>query len=117
MKDYQKRVREWTGVCFGDEIDLHRPTRQAQMLEEALECVQAAGLPRATAQGLLDLVYSKPAGALNGEIGDVMTSFAAFCTAHDADMRDCAEDALDRCIAQTDKIREKQKAKPFHKKF
>lgn len=117
MRSYQKRVREWTAECFGDAIDLDRPTRQSQMLEEALECVQAAGLPRETAQGILDLVYSKPAGALNGEIGDVMTSVAAFCTAHDADMHDCAESALARCISQTDRIREKQKAKPFHRKF
>jgi NTP pyrophosphatase (non-canonical NTP hydrolase) len=117
VRGYQSRVREWTGQCFGDQIDLDRPTRQAQFLEEALECVQAAGLPRATAQGLLDLVYSKPAGELNGEMGDVMTSIAAFCTAHDADMHECAEAALTRCINATDKIREKQKTKPFHTKF
>jgi NTP pyrophosphatase (non-canonical NTP hydrolase) len=117
MRGYQRRVREWTAKCFGDAVDLDRPTRQAQLLEEALECVQAAGLPKNTVQGLVDLVYSKPAGSLNGEIGDVMTSVAAFCTAHEADLHDCAEAALTRCIDMTDSIREKQKTKPFHKKI
>lgn len=117
MREYQRRVREWTAACFGDEVDLDRPTRQAQLLEEALECVQAAGLPKETAQGLLNLVYARPAGALNGEIGDVMTSVAAFCTAHEADLLDCAETALARCIDMTERIREKQKLKPFHKKI
>lgn len=116
MKGYQKRVREWTGKCFGDEVDLDRETRQAQFFEEAIECVQAAGLERAVAQGLLNLVYSKPVGALNGEVGDVMTSFAAFCTAHEMCLDGCAETALARCIEATDAIREKQKTKPFHAK-
>jgi NTP pyrophosphatase (non-canonical NTP hydrolase) len=117
MRDYQERVRAWTKECFGDDIDLHRPTRQAQFLEEALECVQAAGLSREIAHGIVDHIYAKRPGHLDSEVGDVMTSFAAFCTAHDVNLNGCSEAALSRCIQSTDKIREKQKTKPFHRQF
>ncbi len=113
-KSYQERVRAWTTECFEDEVDLNKPTRQAQFLEEVFECAQAAGYPQDCAHQLLDYIYSKPVGDLKVEAGDVMTSFAAFCTAHEILLDECAEEALTRCIANTEKIREKQKTKPFH---
>jgi NTP pyrophosphatase (non-canonical NTP hydrolase) len=113
--DYQGRVRDWTKECFGDAIDLDKKTRQAQFFEEAIEVVQAAGLDITTAHGLIDLAYSKDAGNVRDEVGDVMTSLAAFCTAHGVVLHESAEEALRRCIANTDKIRMKQRTKPHHK--
>ena len=114
--DFQKRVRDWTKECFGDRIDLHHKTRQVQLLEEVIELLQSVNLSKEIVTQIVDLVYSKEKGDAFFEAGDVMISFAAFCTAHGLSMSECGEIVLKNCIEKTEAIRKKQNHKPFHRK-
>lgn len=112
---YQDRVRDWTKKCFGDSVDLDNQTRQVQLLEEVLELLQAVGLSKDIVAQMVELVYSKEKGDIYLETGDVIVSLAAFCTCHGLNMSHCGEKALEICIENTEKIRQKQSSKPFHK--
>src|SRR6185312_4381635 len=83
---FQQRVQGWMWECFGLVISRDRTERNHRFLEEALELVQAAGCTQNEAHQLVDYVFNRPIGELNQEIGGVMVTLAAFCSAHDADM-------------------------------
>ena len=111
---FQARVHAWILHCFGAEIGADRVERNHRFIEEALELVQAAGCTRSEAHQLVDYVYNRPAGEVHQEVGGVMNTLAAFCTAHDVDLDDAAETELRRVWDKSDAIRAKRAAKPKH---
>lgn len=111
---YQARVHEWVVACFGEEIGSDKIERTHRFLEEALETVQAAGCTRSEAHQLVDYVFDRPVGELWQEVGGVMNTLAAFCTAHGLDMDECGERELARVWLKIEAIRAKQAAKPKH---
>jgi hypothetical protein len=113
-KTFQQRVQPWMLECFGAEISADREERNHRFAEEAMELVQANGMPRADAHALVDYVYNRPAGELTQEVGGVMVTLAALCLASGADMHANGETELAR-ISNPEtvaKIRAKQAAKP-----
>jgi hypothetical protein len=111
---YQQRVHDWILACFGEGIGADRIERNHRFLEEALETVQAGGCTRSEAHQLVDYVFDRPAGELWQEVGGVMNTLAAFCTAHGLDMAECGERELARVWTKVEAIRAKQAAKPKH---
>lgn len=111
---YQARVHAWILHCFGAAIGADRVERNHRFLEEALELVQSGGCTASEAHQLVDYVYGRPVGDLSQEVGGVMNTLAALCTAHDVDMQGAAEAEMVRVWGMSDRIRAKQAAKPKH---
>ena len=109
---FQARVDEWIQHCFGPEIGADRVERNHRFIEEALELVQAGGCTASEAHQLVDYVFGRPVGEMRQEVGGVMNTLAAFCSAHGVDLDEAAETELRRVWAKSDQIRAKQAAKP-----
>lgn len=114
IKPYQSRVHDWLLDCFSKEIADDGIERNHRFLEEALELVQSLDCTSSEAHQLVDYVFNRPVGEPYQEVGGVMATFAALCSAHDLDMDDCGEVELARIWIKKDQIREKQAAKPKH---
>jgi NTP pyrophosphatase (non-canonical NTP hydrolase) len=111
---FQERVQEWIIYCFDKKIAEDKIERNHRFLEESLELVQACGCTQEEAHCLVDYVYGRSTGEADQEIGGVMVTLAALCSAHKHDMYLAAEDELARIWnpALIDQIRQKQAGKP-----
>lgn len=111
---FQDRVQPWMLECFGEDVTMHRQERNERFCEEALEAVQAFGMPKADVLKLLNYVYDRPAGDPPQEIGGVMVTLAALCIANGIDLHACGEAELDRVKRPEiiEKIRRKNATKP-----
>ena len=111
---YQSRVHDWIIACFGAEVGADQTERNHRFLEESLELVQSLGCTQSEAHQLVDYVFGREVGEPAQEVGGVMNTLAALCTAADLDMVDCGEIELTRVWTKVEKIRAKQAAKPKH---
>jgi len=111
--EYQVRVRDWVLRCFGPVIANDMTERGFRFLEEALELVQSSGTTKEQALALVDYVYSRPTGEQGQEVGGVMVTLAALCSAACVDMQAAGERELSRVDTPetTAKIRRKQASK------
>lgn len=111
---FQERVLPWLQNCFGATIANDLVERNHRFLEEALELVQACGCTAAEGHNLVDYVFGRPVGDKAQEVGGLMVTLAALCSAHGLDMDNAAEVELAR-ISEPEtvlRIREKQMRKP-----
>jgi NTP pyrophosphatase (non-canonical NTP hydrolase) len=109
---FQKSVNRWVIACFGPKIARDKVERNHRFLEESIELVQSTGCTKEEALQLVDYVYGRPVGETAQEVGGVMNTLAALCTAHDIDMLEAGEIEIERCWTKVEKIRAKQAAKP-----
>ncbi|CAM2163286.1 hypothetical protein BC2230_120122 [Burkholderia cepacia] len=111
---FQVRVQRWMLTCFGTEISADRDERNDRFFEEAGELAQALGMTREEAHALVDYTWSRPVGEACQEVGGVMVTLAALCSANDLDMQAAGEAELARINVPStiEKIRAKQAAKP-----
>lgn len=112
--NFQDCVDEWMEVCFGKQISSDTVERNHRFLEEALELVQSLNCTQSEAHQLVDYVFNRPIGEPFQEVGGVMVTLAALCSAVKLDMKDCGNLELKRIWTKVDAIREKQAAKPKH---
>lgn len=111
---FQERVSLWVRSCFGPVIARDRVERNHRFLEEALELVQSLGCTQSEAHQLVDYVYSRWVGDATQELGGVLVTLAALCSANDFDMIEAGERELARVYTKIEQIRAKQAAKPKH---
>jgi hypothetical protein len=111
-RSFQLRVLDWMKACFVRPDALDRHQRAFRFIEEALELVQAIGTSKEDVLRLVDYTYGRPPGEPAQEIGGVGLTLAAIATAEGLDQSVCEEQELTRCIANTEKIRAKDLAKP-----
>lgn len=111
---YQQVAHAWALHCFGSEIVSDTNERCARFLEEALELVQALGLPKDHAVDLVEYVYGRPPGRPSQEVGGVSLTLAVLCGAVDLDMLECSIQELRRVQHpdMIDRIRRKNATKP-----
>lgn len=112
MSSFQTDVVTWAMHCFGSDSVCDPTVRAHRFLEEALELVQATGIPKSDALRLVDYVYSRPVGELEQEVGGVMVTLATYCDALGLSMDSCAVQELNRAIINTAAIRRKAELKP-----
>lgn len=112
MQTYQADVNDWVVKCFGEEAARDNATRAARFLEEALELFQALNMGKADAMTLVDYVYNRPIGEVRQEVGGILVTLMALCTACGVDASDAAVAELARVNLKVDKIRAKQASKP-----
>lgn len=108
---FQTRVHWWMVDCFGLKIAADLLERGHRFLEEALELVQAIGVTRDQCLALVDYVYGRPVGKPAQEVGGVMMTLSALCTAADVELDAAAEEELARVYTIIEVIRAKQAAK------
>jgi hypothetical protein len=112
--DFQRDVDAWLLSCFGQEIARNKTERNHRFLEEAIELVQSLGCEVSEAHQLVDYVFNRPIGEPYQEVGGVMVTLAALCSANELDMNKCGQTELDRIWIKMKEIREKQAKKPQH---
>lgn len=111
---FQTRVDLWMDECFGHEIAMDKVERCDRFIEEALELVQSMGYPDLRVLMLLDYVYSRDKGETKQEVGGVMVTLSALCSAAGINLHAAREQELARVFGKVNQIREKQKGKPRH---
>ena len=111
--NFQDRVNNWMQVCFTPEICKDTVERNHRFLEESLELVQSLGCTKREAYQLVEYVFGRPEGEPYQEVGGVMVTLAALCTASGTKMVEDGERELKRISNPdiTEKIREKQKSR------
>lgn len=112
--DYQKRVDSWMKVCFGEEIRMDKIERNHRFFEEATELVQATGMTKSECLQLIDYTFDRNIGEINQEVGGVLVTLSALCSALGLQMNEAGETELKRIWTKVDAIRAKQAAKPKH---
>lgn len=73
---------------------------------------QANGCSREDAMALVDYVYGRPVGVPDLEVGGVMVTLAALCSASEINMDEAGDGELKRNWDRIETIRAKQAAKP-----
>lgn len=109
---FQERADRWLLACFGTKIARDKVERNHRFIEEALELVQACDCSKEEVLKAVDYVFDRPRGEIDQEVGGVMNTLTALCSAHEIELEDAADRELERCWDRIEKIREKQKAKP-----
>jgi len=109
---FQLAVHRWVLRCFGPEIADDPVERNHRLVEEAIELAQSCGATADQCHRLVDYVFSRPPGETRQEVGGVMLTLAALCSAHDIDMHEAGTAELVRAWECMDKIRAKQITKP-----
>ena len=82
FKDITKIALDWAIRCFGHEHVHNIPDRALRLAEEAVELAQAAGIPKDKMLDLVNIVYSRPIGDVEQEIGGVMMTVTALVAAN-----------------------------------
>jgi hypothetical protein len=111
-ESFQSRVANWMMETFSMETCRSTAERNHRFLEESLELVQSLGCTAAEAHMLVDYTFGRPVGEPRQEVGGVMVTLAALCTAADMSMANCSELELLRCWKNIERIRAKQATKP-----
>jgi hypothetical protein len=104
---YQERVKDWIGSTFSEEAVTDIPERCHRFIEEAIELVQALGMPKDDIIRHIVRTYSRPVGDPVQEVGGVMVTLNGLATAAGIDVLTAAETELSANIKNAEAIREK----------
>lgn len=113
IRKFQDAVNEWMLSCFGKQITQDHVERNYRFFEESIELVQSLGCSKEDALKLIDYVYDRPVGYPKQEVGGVMVTLSALCTAANIDLLQSANTELNRIWLNIVHIREKQRRKPI----
>lgn len=96
INDLQHRCAAWVEKTFGISMLTDKEERGMRMLEEAIEVAQAIGVPRERAALLVNVVYDKPAGDVEQEIGGLGTTVLTLATTLGANFLETTEKEVSR---------------------
>lgn len=112
IKYMSKLAYDWCKRCFGIQVVASKSERALRIVEEALELVQIEGVPIDTVKHLVEVVYSRPIGNRNQEIGGIMVTTAVYCHAQNLSMEYEFQIELARILDKDpNKFRQRQKEK------
>ena len=112
LEEFQSKAMHWAVECFGVEGANKQISRGNRFAEEAMEFVQACGGSREAMHQVVDYVFDRPVGDKATEAGDALMTLALLSTVVETDLKISADEVLERCWANIDKIRAKALAKP-----
>ena len=72
MRPLTKIALDWAIRSFGEDHVTNLPIRALRLAEEAVELAQALDVPKEKLLELIEIVYSRPKGNLDQEMGGVM---------------------------------------------
>ena len=100
MKHLQLLANNWAKRAFGLEHTTNSKVRALRLLEEAIELAQAEGIKRHLVDHCTEIVYSRPVGQANQEIGGVLMTAAVYCGCVGRDIDEVLATELDRVLAK-----------------
>lgn len=74
----QRQILQWACQTFGTETAANTGERISRFAEESLELMQSAGMDKTAVLKLVNYVYSRPAGEIKQEIGQVGVSLLGY---------------------------------------
>jgi len=111
LNEFQSTATRWARATFGDAPVADKQERAYRFFEEAVELAQACGMSAADCVRMVELMYSRPVGEINREVGGVANTLAILCSALGVSMGAAAEDEMERCWRNIEQIRAKGFAK------
>lgn len=100
MKHLQALASSWAVLAFGKAHVTNSKIRALRLLEEAIELAQAEGVQRHMIDHCTEVVYSRPVGLANQEIGGVLMTAAVYCSCRGMDIEEVLKNELDRVLAK-----------------
>lgn len=85
---------KWAVRAFGMDHMKNTRERSFRMTEEAIELCQATNVPKEMLHSLVEHVYSKPAGSVNKELGQVVLTTCLLCATFGYSIEDLMEREL-----------------------
>jgi len=79
-------VLDWAIRCFGMDHVYNLPIRALRLAEEAVELTQAYGIPKEKMLDLVEIVYSRPVGDKEQELGGVALTTTVLAAAYGQDL-------------------------------
>lgn len=101
MKATTKIAVDWACRSFGADHVYNFPIRALRLTEEAVELAQAYGLPKEKVLDLVEIVYGRPPGKPEQELGGVMMTATVLAGAHGHDPDRYFEIELRRVLAKS----------------
>lgn len=111
--NFQSRVDKWMNDCFGEDVAKNKAERNFRFIEESIELAQSCNASKEDVLKLVDYVFSRPKGEIKNEVGGVMVTLLALCSAYEISNDDCTKSEIDR-ITEPEmmaKIRKKWESK------
>lgn len=93
-------VFEWGVRAFGSSHMYNRSLRALRCAEEVIELAQALRVPKEKLHELVDIVYSRPVGDPQQEVGGVLVTLYVLCTAMGMSPEDVFENELSRVLSK-----------------
>lgn len=100
MKLLQSLCNSWAVRAFGEAHVNNSKLRALRLLEEAIELAQAEGIQRHMVDHCTEIVYGRPVGLANQEIGGVLMTSAVYCGCNGLDMEEVLSIELNRVLAK-----------------
>lgn len=98
-----KIAYEWACRCFGESHVRNRNIRALRLGEEAVELMQACSIPKEKVVELVNIVYSRPAGTPEQELGGVAMTAEIMAAASGISLSTYFEIELLRVLAKSPK--------------
>lgn len=101
MNKLDELMWEWGVRCFGLAHMTNRGVRALRFFEEAIELCQAVGLSKKQLQHAIDVVYSRPRGSVNQEIGGVRVTLGVLTKGIGEDLDELFYNEVSRCLSKS----------------
>jgi NTP pyrophosphatase (non-canonical NTP hydrolase) len=101
MKATTQIALEWAERSFGREHVYNFSIRALRLAEEAVELAQAYGIPKDKMLNLVEIVYKRPKGNPEQELGGVMMTATVLAGAHGHDPDVFFEEELRRVLRKS----------------
>lgn len=92
---------DWAIRCFGREHVYNDRIRSLRVAEEAVELAQACHVPKEKMLELVEIVYSRPVGDIQQEIGGVLMTTCVLGARYGWDMEEIFEAELLRVLSKS----------------
>jgi NTP pyrophosphatase (non-canonical NTP hydrolase) len=92
---------DWGMRCFGHEHMTNPKVRALRFLEEAAELAQACGVDEEKALACIEIVYGRPIGSPQQELGGCMVTLSVLSLSLTMDLESCFEREIRRCLSKT----------------
>ncbi|WP_439398510.1 hypothetical protein ACRQ5Q_14565 [Bradyrhizobium sp. PMVTL-01] len=100
MRSITRLALDWALRSFGHEHVYNLSIRALRCAEEAIELAQAYDVPKSTVLQLVDVVYSRPPGNVDQELGGVAMTATILAAARHQDLDSYLETELRRVLAK-----------------
>jgi hypothetical protein len=101
MSFVTKVIFDWGARCFGLDHMYDKKVRALRLLEEAAELCQSVDVSADQVRRCVDVVYGRPPGSAQQELGGVLVCAHAFAAGQGWQIDDVLEREVHRCLRKT----------------